>query len=303
MDSLQEHLEREAARLGLKLVPAAPAAQAPVLSSPLAPVDPPEMKPAWEKEIDETLAKHGGTMDIVLSSGTVIRVTPEPKHAAGDLLNGVVDVSYDTFKRLSRAAAILNAKVTNIVSLAKIDARKKQLEEQGLGYWASPHIFVEIDKQAPVARASSEFGVVAVPKTPPSHPPIFPLLWLTLSAASIVEQVPMRITGGKVIGTLIKTTNGPMYARTARDTEHKLNISTSWAMGGGYTIEREVYDKYLTDPATIIKVTRGEHVYLTTSGWIQQYGGVIKQWGSERIVMPLAGNYWLIVDKSGETVK
>ena len=266
-------------------------------SSPIAPVDPADMRPEWEKEIDDTLAKHGGTMTIPLSSGTVIKVTPTPGPAAA---GAPVEVGYETFKRLSRAAAILNARVVNIVPKETVDAEIKSIQDKGLGYWASPHAFVEVEKLAPAGKSSNDFGIIASPKAPPTKPPIEANLWLVLSAASVTEQVPMRLSNGKVVGTLIKTTNGPMYARTARPTEHKLSIRAAWAMSGGYTIERELYDKYLTDPRTVIKVVREERVYLTTSAWIQQYGGLIKQWGADRIIMPLAGNFWVVIDKNGE---
>jgi len=273
-------------------------APAPV-SSQAEPVDPPEMRPDWEKEIDDMIAKSGGRLEIRLQSGALIRVVAEPK-----AVEGAIEVSYETFKRLSRAAAILNAKVVDMKTKAVADAETKALLESGSGYWATPHIFVEVDKQTQIGGGRpADFSVIAPPKQPPSTPAVIPHLWLALSAASITEQVPMRITGNKVIGTLIKTTSGPLYARTVKETEHKLNIHTSWAVSGGYTIERDAYDKYLTDPATVIKFVRGEHIYFTTSNWIQRYGGLIRHWGTERVVMPLSGGYWLVVDRNGEPVR
>lgn len=321
MDPIQERLQQEAARLGLRLVPVGvvqPAAghvltsagdavnvvpvqttSAPIeiVSSPTAPVDPPEMKPEWEKEIDAMIAANGGRFELTLLSGTKIRITQEPRTGVD-----MPEIGYETFKRLSRAASILNAKVTDIVPKAVADERKKRMLDEGKGFWASEHCFVEVEKQAPQGRATSDFSVIAAPKLPPHLPPIMPHQWTQLSASTIVEQIPMR-AAGKVVGTLVRTTSGAMYGRSARDLEHKLNISQPWAMSGGYTIEREVYDKYLTEPSTVIKIVRGEYVYLTSSDWIQKYGGVIRQWGSERVVMPLAGNYWLVVDKSGERIK
>lgn len=268
-------------------------------SSPAEPVDPPEMRPDWEKELDDMIAKSGGRLEIRLQSGALIRVVPEPR-AADD----AIEIGHDTFKRLSRAAAILNAKVVDMKTRAAADAEAKALLDSGSGYWATPHIFVEVDKQTQIGGGrAADFSVIAAPKTPPSIPAVVAHLWLTLSASSIIEQVPMRITGNKVIGSLIKTTSGPFYARTVKETEHKLNIQTPWAMSGGYTIEREAYDKYLTDPATVIKFVRGEHIYFTTSNWIQRYGGLIRHWGTERVVMPLSGGYWLVVDRNGERIK
>ncbi len=316
MNEMDLKLLEAAIRMGIQLTPSAPLPEATVItseppqhevkhipvviaSSPAEPVDPPLMKPDWEKEIDDMIAKNGGKVEIRLQSGVLVRVVPEPKPA-----NGAVEIGYETFKRLSRAAAVLNAKVVDLKSKTQADAETQALLDSGSGYWASPHIFVEVDKQSPIGGASSnDFGLIAAPKVPPSTPAIVPSLWITLSAASIVEQVPMRITGNKVVGTLIKTMNGPLYAKTVKDLEHKLNIRASWAMSGGYTIEREVYEKYLAEPSTVIKFTRGEHIYLTTSLWIQRYAGMIRHWGTERVVMPLIGGYWLVVDKNGEIVR
>lgn len=316
MNDMDLKLLEAAIRMGIQMAPSAPLPEAQVItseppqhevklipvaavSSPAEPVDPPLMKPDWEKELDDMLAKNGGKVEIRLQSGVLVRVVPEPKPA-----EGATEISHDTFKRLSRAAAVLNGKVVDLKSKAQADAETQALLDSGSGYWATPHIFVEVDKQSPIGGASaSDFGIIAAPKQPPSAPPVIPNLWITLSAASIIEQVPMRVAGNKVIGTLIKTANGPLYAKTVKDLEHKLNIRASWAMSGGYTIEREAYEKYLAEPSTVIKFTRGEHVYLTTSLWIQRYAGMIRHWGTERVVMPIIGGYWLVVDKNGEIVR
>lgn len=314
MDEMQTKLLEAAIRMGVSLAPG-PLPEASVITArppqeevkliPVEvasfssePVDPPLMKPEWEKEIDEMIAQHNGRLNIPLPSGTMIRVVAEPKPA-----DDAVEVSYETFKRLSRAAAILNAKVVNIVTKAQSDAHVKDLLDKGAGYWATPHIFIEVDKQSPIGGAkSSDFGVIAAPKQPPTPPSIDPKLWIALSASSVIEQIPMRVTGNKVVGTVIKTKNGPLFARVVKELDHKLNIRAGWAMAGGYTIERDAYDKYLTDPATVIKFVRGEQIYLTTSAWVQRYAGLIRHWGTERIVMPLSGNYWLVANKEGEII-
>ena len=250
------------------------------------------------------LASNGGRIEITLASGTRIAVAPGPKKYDG---SGPIELSYDTFKRLSRAASIFNGKVVDVQPAAVQDARLQDMVARGAGFWVSEHVFVEVEKMESLGPSATDFGVVAAPKMPPSPPPISnPAQWVTLSASTVLEQIPMRVGSGKeakVVGTLIRTTGGPLYARVARPTEHKLNIREAWAMQGGYSIERELYDKYLTDPATVIKIVRDERVYLTTSEWVQRYGGLIKQWGSERVVIPLAGNFWMVLDKDGEVVK
>jgi len=273
---------------------------APVLAAGIEVVEPPLMRPDWEKELDDMLAQHGGRMEIKLQSGATLRVVPDPKKATDAL-----EISHKTFKRLSRAAAILNGRVVDAMTKEQSDARTQAMLDKGEGCWITPHIFIEVDKQQaiPGGRGASDFGVIAAPKLPPGPPPIVANLWLVLSAASIVEQVPMRISSGKVIGTLIKTQNGALYGRQVRDGEHRLNIQAGWAMSGGYAIEREIYDKYLTDPTTVIKMTREDRVFLTTSNWIQRYGGLIRHWGTEKIVMPITSGYWLVVDKNGEIIQ
>lgn len=280
--------------------PPTPALTAPQpVAGPIPVVDPPEMKPEWEKEIDQMIQAHGGRLEIRLQSGTMIRVVEKPGSAPD-----AVEVGYDTFKRLSRAAAILNGRVVNVLTKAQADAETKDRLEKGLGFWASPSVFIEVDKQVDSFRSHTvaDFGVIAAPRFPPVPPPIMASAWITLSAGDIVENVPMRLGSGKVIGSLIMTKAAPLYARTARDTEHKLNLPVDWAMAGGYTIEREIYDKYLTNPATIIKIVRGDHIYLTTSDWIQKYGGSIRRWGTECVVMPLTGSFWLVVNRNGEPI-
>lgn len=329
MDKMQEKLLEQAIRMGISLTPVpapqptisiskavpAPPTQtvietvaAPVqaevtspapVSGPVPVVDPPLMKAEWEKEIDDVIKSHGGRLDIVLQSGAVIRVVAAPS-ASTDAL----EIGYDTFKRLSRAATILNGRVVDAMTKSQADTRTRDMLEQGLGCWITEHIFVEVDKMPqPLSGGKSDFGVIAAPTFPPSAPAIVPHQWLSLSGGSIVEQVPMRMSNGKVMGTLIKTQNGAIFARTVKDTDHKLSIAADWSLGGGYTIERELYDKYLTDPTTIIKFIRGERIYLTNSAWIQKYGGIIRHWGTERVVMPLTGSFWLVVDKNGEIIR
>lgn len=263
-------------------------------------VEPPLMRPEWEKELDQMLAQHGGRLEIRLQSGALLRVVREPKKAADAL-----EISHETFKRLSRAAAILNGRVVDAMTKEQADARTQAILDRGEGCWVSPHVFIEVDKQQsiPGGAARNDFGVIAAPKQPPSTPPIVANLWLVLSGGSVIEQVPLRKSNGKVIGSLVKTTNGALYARQAREGEHRLNLQASWAFSGGYTIDRDIYDKYLTDPSTVIKIVRDDRVFLTNSGWIQKYGGLIRHWGEEKIVMPVSGGYWLTVDKNGEIVR
>lgn len=338
MDPMKLKLLEHALRLGISITPtnnvatATPVQEAPISNTPPAPpttqsviettavpaqaeikalpapmasssdkvAEPPLMRPDWEKELDDMLAQHGGRLEIRLQSGALLRVVPEPKKATDAL-----EISHATFKRLSRAAAILNGKVIDAMTKEQSDARTQAMLDKGEGCWITPHIFIEVDKQQalPGGRQASDFGVIAAPKQPPGPPPIMANLWLVLSAASIVEQVPMRVSNGKVIGTLLKTSNGPLYARQVRDGEHRLNIQAGWAMSGGYAIERDVYDKYLTEPSTVIKMTREDRVFLTTSNWIQRYGGLIRHWGVEKIVMPITSGYWLVVDKNGEIIQ
>lgn len=304
MDSFQQQILDAAARMGISIAPTKaveavavkPTEQQPRIA-PVVPVDPPLMKPEWEKEIDDAIAARGGRFDIKLPSGATIRITPDPKPATD-----AVEVSHEMFKKLSRAASIMNGRVLDIMTQEQADARTDAIIKKGEGCWIAPNIFVEVDKFIDQGSGRSDFGIIAAPKPPPSTLQFDPMPWLVLSASSIVDQVPMRVAGGKVIGTLIKTIGGPLYARQVKDTDHKLNIQAAWAMSGGYTIEREVYDKYLTDPTTVIKMVRSDRVYLTTSAWVQAYGGIIVHWGTERVVMPLSGNYWLVVNKNGEII-
>ena len=295
-EDMAESLRRVAAQMGVVLSPAA----AP-LSSPSAPVDPVEMKPQWELELDAMIAASGVALNITLKSGKVMRVVAEPKPAE----EGVVEVSRETFKRLSRAADILNAKVVGIGSKDAVDAYTQSMVDRGAGFWASQHVFVEVDRNVAGSSRPSESAaatVVAAPNLPPSPPPVDPRRWVAIAAGAIVGQEPMRVGAGsgRVVGTLLRTTSGPLYARTAKDGEQRLGVRAEWALAGAFSIDREVYDKYLTDPATVIKVAREDRVYLTTSAWVQRYGGIVRQWGVERIVMPLAGNFWLVAGKDGE---
>lgn len=334
MDAMQQKLLEAAIRLGISLPGASPApspisgitappkpviettavpaqaettSPAPVFTEepvasfpqPVPVVDPAEMKPQWEKELDDMIAKNGGRLEIRLQSGAMLRVVAEPKPCAD-----AHEISYDTFKRLSRAASILGGRVVDAMSKTEADAKTKAMVEKAQGFWASEHVFIEVDRTVGGSGYSGQVstGVVSAPNTPPTTPSVDARLWITISGGSVIENVPMRV-GTKVVGTLMKTTNGAIYARTAKPTDHKLSLYVPWAMSGGYTIEKEVYEKYLTDPNTVIKIIRDERIYLTTSAWIQKYGGVIKQWGSDRIVMPLSGNYWLVVNKEGEPTR
>lgn len=324
MDHWQQKMLEASIRMGISIqnqtgptdapAPAMPVPEAPieaevvrdaeVLPQAAAPqvVNPPPVKAEWEKEINDFIAKNGGTFEIALTSGTRIRVVQGEPNPASD----VIEMSVDHFKRLSRAAVMLNGRVVDVMTKAEADARTQRLIDNKEGCWVSPNIFIEVNKEAVQSTGAprQDFGIVAAPKSPSSPPPVDPRAWLSLSAGNIVEQVPMRISSGKVVGTLIRTQAGPLYARSVKDTEHRLNLNAPWALAGGYSIDREVYDKYLTDPATVIKMIRSDRTYLTTSGWIQRHGGLIRQWGTERVIMPLSGSYWLVVDnKSGETVE
>jgi hypothetical protein len=268
--------------------------------------NPPPMRPEWEKELDDKVTANNGTFEVTLLSGAKIRITPEPK-ASDDMM----EIKVEDFKRMARAAVFMGGRIVHAMTRKQADERTKQMLDKGEGCWISPHIFIEVDKEAstPTSSQRAPDGIVAAPAQPDEYPKVDAVKWITINASILRETVPMRSENGKIIGSLLKTANGNLYARSVTDKDHRLNIVADWATGGGYTIDKSIYEKYLTDPSTVIKIARtgamgsGVTYYFTTSTWIKKYGGVIKSWGSDRIVMPLRGKFWFVTNSIGEVIE
>jgi hypothetical protein len=158
----------------------------------------------------------------------------------------------------------LKGKVSRVVSKDQHTAELKALIEQGKAYWASPNVFVEIEKKETFSTAPQD-GVVAAPGNPQALPVVDPRPFLSISAGIVRESVPMRLPNGKVVGSLLKTVHGPLYVKNAGEADHRLHVGAEWANLGGYTIDEEIFRKYLGDPQTVIKVVRDKVLYFTTS--------------------------------------
>lgn len=276
------------------------AAGAPAHTPPV--VDPPPMKPEWEKEVDDRLSAGNGSMEIPLPSGQKMQVVPDG-HSFGSFMMDKPEVDTTTFKRLIRCAAILGGKVTRIVPKEFHTAELKAIIEQGKGYWASPCVFVEVEKKesAQSAPSTPSDGIVASPGNPEALPVLDPRPFLSISAGIVKESVPMRLPNGKVMGSLLKTVHGPLYVKNAGEADHRLHVGAEWANLGGYTIDEEIFRKYLGDPQTVIKVVRDKVLYFTTSEHVKRYAGVIRSWGAEKLVMPLSGKFWLVTNEQGQS--
>ena len=305
MTDWHEQFRAAEERMGQPLPPAQSTPASPEVKFPLEVADPVRTDNSWEKEIEDFIKKKGGEFEITLDRGSKLRVCKVPQPNAAPC-----EMDVDEFRRLARFAALLGAKVVDIKPKAKADEemRKKIAENKIL---AIGPCYIEVKDPVPETgdfrgKAYGDFGLVTDPVEPLMYPQIEVAKWVKVFPGAIIEQVPLRI-GRKVIGNLSKTQHGAIYMKTAQPREHVLiGINRPWAAAGAYTIDREIYGKYLANPGIVIKITVQEmiglSVYLTTSDHIRQYGGVIRAWGREQIVMPRAGKYWLRTDTEGQVL-
>jgi len=275
-------------------------AGAPATTPPV--VEAPTLGLPHEKEIDDRLAAANNTMVIPLASGQKVRVVPEDQAALPDP-EGLVRISTKTLKNLVRCAWFLKGgKVSRVVSRDQHTAETRAIVDRGEGFWASPCVFVETEKkQAPASTPSD--GVVAAPGDPQALPTMDIRPFLSVSAGIVKDTVPMRLANGKVMGSLLRTAYGPLYSRNAGEDDHRLHVVSGWAALGGYTVDEEIFRKYLADPATVIKIIRGKTIYFTTSEHVLRNAGVIRSWGTEKLVMPLLGKFWIVVNEDGSPIE
>ena len=292
MDDWHELLRQAEARLA--------AAGAPSVTPVV--VEAPGLGPSHEREIDERLAAANNTLVIPLLSGQRIRAVPEDQVSVPDP-EGLVRISTKTLRNLVRCAWLVKGKVLSVVAKAQNTSEIKAIVDRGEGFWASPSVFVEVEKKesAQSAPSTPSDGIVAAPGNPEALPVLDPRPFLSISAGIVKESVPMRLPNGKVMGSLLKTVHGPLYVKNAGEADHRLHVGAEWSNLGGYTIDEEIFRKYLGDPQTVIKVVRDKVLYFTTSEHVKRYAGVIRSWGAEKLVMPLSGKFWLVTNEQGQS--